>query len=927
MPKPRSWDGDSMAELANTQQPAGYPSHRIADVGLRDGSTITIRPVTSEDAYDVADLFRRLSAESSRLRFHGAHRPSSAEVQAFVEVDYRVRFGLVAETAMGDEPRIVALSSYMTTGPGRAEIAIVVDDPLHGKGLGSILVEHLCEAAAEAGIGVFEAEILAGNSEMMEVVRAMKLPVETKLEMGVIHAEFPTSLTPDAIDAFEQREAIAAAAGVATFLKPRSVAVIGASRRRGTISGEVFHNLLDSGFEGPVYPVNPKTDVVQTVPAYASVTDIEGPVDLAVLVVPAPTVLSAARQCAEKGVRALLVISSGFAETDEAGIERQRSLVEIARSYGMRIIGPNCMGIVNTDPRVRLNATFAPSAPAPGRLAFSSQSGALGIAVMERARELGLGLSSFISVGNKADISGNDLLQYWEQDDATDVILLYLESFGNPRKFARIARRVAKSKPIVAVKSGRSAAGARAATSHTGSLAAGDVAVDALFHQAGVIRTDTIEELFDVASLLAHQPLPSGDRVAILTNAGGLGILCADACEGAGLTVPQLGDVTQDALRSLLPAEASVHNPVDMIASASAEQYAEALGILAKDPNVDSVIVIFIPPLVTRAEDVAASLTKAAAAARDITLLACFMGTHGIHEQLRSGGVAIPTYAFPESAARALAGVARYARWRRGDEGAIPEFGDIDRAGALQTAAGLFHDEERWLEPAAVSDLLEHYGIRTAVTHQATTPAEVAKAAAEIGRPVAVKIDSRTIVHKTDVGGVRLDLDTPEAAMSAAEDIVARLTERNLQGEVDGFIVQEMVRGDGSEMFVGMTLDPSFGPLIACGAGGTMVELLRDVAVRITPLTDLDAKEMVRSLRTWPLFEGYRGQAPLSAPAFETLLLRLSAMVEDLPHLAELDLNPVLVTGTECIVLDARIRITAPKPPSPRGARTNPNAS
>ena len=413
-------------------------------------------------------------------------------------------------------------------------MAIVVDDPFHGKGLGSILIEHLAEAAAEAGIEIFEAEILSGNTEMLEVLRALELPLESTVSMGVIHAEFPTSPTAEAIDAFEAREAVAAAASVASFLKPRSVAVIGASRRRGTISGELFHNLLEVGFQGPVYPVNPSADVVQSVPAYASVLDVPGPVDLAVIAVPAGLVIRAANECAEKGVLALLVISSGFAEVGGRGVEMERELLEVARTHGMRIVGPNCMGIINTDPSVRLNATFAPEFPPEGRLAFSSQSGALGIAVIDRAKELGLGMSSFVSVGNKADISGNDLLQYWEHDDSTDVILFYLESFGNPRKFARIARRVARTKPVVAVKSGRSESGARAAASHTGSIVAGDIAVDALFRQAGVIRTDTLEELFDVASLVSTQPLPAGKRVAILTNAGGLGILCADACEAAG---------------------------------------------------------------------------------------------------------------------------------------------------------------------------------------------------------------------------------------------------------------------------------------------------------------------------------------------------------------------------------------------------------
>ena len=452
---------------------------------------------------------------------------------------------------------------------------------------------------------------------------------------------------------------------------------------------------------------------------------------------------------------------------------------------------------------------------------------------------------------------------------------------------------------------------------------AGDIAVDALFHQAGVIRTDTLEELFDVASLLADQPLPAGEQVAILTNAGGLGILCADACEAAGLKVAQLAPGTSDTLRALLPAEASVGNPVDMIASASAEQYGQALRLLMRDPNVDSVIVIFIPPLVTKAEDVATALMGACRDREaETTVLACFMGTEGIHENLQADGVTIPSYRFPEAAPIALAHAARYAKWRTADEGRIPDFHDIDRAEAVHLAAQLLENGERWLEPDAVARLLDLYGIRSAKSRLVATPEEVKTAAKEIDRPVAVKVDSRTLIHKTDVGGVRLNLATPAAAAEAANDMKGSLDAARLGDQIDGFLVQEMISDEGAEMFVGITLDPSFGPLLACGAGGTMVELLRDVNVRITPLTDLDAREMLRSLKTWPLFEGYRGRPPLNAKGMEELLLRVSALVEDIPHLAELDLNPVHVSSSGCVVLDARIKIAAPTPPLPRGART-----
>ncbi|HMC80167.1 MAG TPA: GNAT family N-acetyltransferase, partial [Acidimicrobiia bacterium] len=629
--------------------PLAYPSHRVVDVALLDGSTVTVRPVLPEDAGEVMALFGRLSATSTANRFHGMHRLTRREADYFTGVDYVKTFGLIAEHGLGTARHIVALASYIQTRPGIAECAFVVDDALQGRGLGTLMLEHLAEAASEASIGTFEAEVLGSNSAMLEVFAATGLPTARRVSAGVVHLELPTSLSPEALEAFERREAKTAAAGIRAFLEPRSVAVVGASRRAESVGASILRNLLDFDFTGPVYPVNPQAGAVHGVAAYPTVGAIPGFVDLAVIAVPAAAVLDVARQCGEKGVRALLVVSAGFAESGEAGCARQAALSELARAYGMRIMGPNCLGVMNLDPAVRLNASFAPSVPERGTLAFSSQSGALGIALIQQARELGLGMSSFASIGNKADISGNDLLQYWEQDPSTSVILMYLESLANPRRFARVARRVARTKPIVAIKSGRSGAGARAAASHTGSLAAGEAAVEALFHQAGVIRTDTLEELFEVASLLVRQPLPGGNRVAIVTNGGGLGILCADACEAAGLVIPPASAATREALHSFLPEEASLGNPVDLLASASGEDYRRALEIVASDDGVDAVIAAFIPPLVTQPGDAAAGIL-AAAAATDKPLLACFTGVEAMQEVLD----AVPTYSFPESAARAL---------------------------------------------------------------------------------------------------------------------------------------------------------------------------------------------------------------------------------------------------------------------------------
>ncbi|MBA3349680.1 MAG: GNAT family N-acetyltransferase, partial [Actinobacteria bacterium] len=584
-----------------------YPSSKEADVVLRDGSTVHIRPVRRGDEPAVRSFLEGLSRRSRALRFWSGAANLERAAAWEVDVDYHDRYGLVATT--GSEERVVGEAMYRRIGGDRAEAAFAVADAHQRRGLGTLLLAQLAEAAEQNGIAVLEADVLAENHRMIEVFRRSGFPMRLRAEPGEVKVEVVTSLSPEGIKRFEHLEQLASVAALESFFKPRTVAVVGASRSRGTIGGEVFHNILATGFNGPVYPINPNAAHVQSVTAYGSVNDVPGPVDLAVIAVPASGVTVVARECAAKGVKALVVISAGFSETGEAGIERQRELLEICRAAGMRMIGPNCMGILNADPSVSLNATFAPMFPPHGRVGFLSQSGALGLAVIDHARDLGLGISTFASVGNKADISGNDLIQYWESDEGTDLILLYLESFGNPRKFSRTARRAGRSKPIVAVKSGRSPAGARATSSHTGALvAASDITVDALFRQAGVVRTETLEEMFDVASLLANQPHPAGNRVAIVTNAGGPGILCADACDAGGLEVVELSEETRTKLSTFLPPEASLTNPVDMIASATGDDYRRAIEVVASDPSIHAIIVIFIPPLVTLAADVARAI-------------------------------------------------------------------------------------------------------------------------------------------------------------------------------------------------------------------------------------------------------------------------------------------------------------------------------
>jgi acetate---CoA ligase (ADP-forming) len=897
-----------------------YPLHREADVVLRDGSTVHVRPARPADAPEVERLLKGLSDRSRWLRFFSGCPNLARAVQWATEVDYERRYGLVATS--GPDGRVVGHAGFerQADHPDRAEVAMEIADAMQGKGLGTILLGQLAEAANQLGIQVLDAEVLAENHQMVKVFRDCGFPVKTHSLPGYLLIEFPTSLSLEALARFERREQVAATAAMRAFFEPRSVAVVGASRRRGTVSGELFHNLLAAGFNGPVYPVNPKASVVQSVVAYKSVLEVPGPVDLAVLALPAPYVVEAAGECAAKGVRAIVVISAGFAETGPEGVQRQRELLAVCRAAGMRLIGPNCLGIVNTDAEVRLDATFGPIVPLPGRVGFLSQSGALGLAIIDYANALGLGLSSFVSVGNKADISSNDLLSFWEQDERTDLVLLYLESFGNPRKFARIARRVARTKPVLAVKSGRSAAGVRATSSHTGALlAASDVTVDALFDQAGVIRTDSLAELFDVASLLANQPIPAGRRVAIVTNAGGPGIMCADACEAGGLEVVQLSPRLQASLAEGLPAEAAVANPVDMLASAPPEHYRRTVELVAGSGEVDAVIVIFIPPLPADTDAVVRAVRDATATAGSVPVLNVVMSS--ADPPLEDGdGPRLPRYRFPEDAAHALVRAAGYGTWRQRPEGQVPELPDVrhDEAAALLAAALADGTGPRWLPPEEVARLLACYGVPIAEWRLAGSPEEAGAAANELGGPVALKAVAPRLVHKTEAGAVRLGLAGTEAVQAAAAEMAAAVAAEGYA--VDGFVVQRMV-GEGVELLVGVVHDALFGPVIACGAGGTAVELLKDVAVRITPLTDLDAAEMVRSLATYPLLDGYRGAPRADVAALEDLLLRVSALVEAHPTIAELDCNPVKVRPDGVVVVDARVRVEAATPPLPLAAR------
>jgi acetyl coenzyme A synthetase (ADP forming)-like protein len=915
-----------------------FGQHRDGDVVLRDGSTIRIRVMRTSDEAGLCDLLTSLSEESRWLRFYCNQNRTALAAEAHREANLDQAFGLIA--CSGEEERVVGHAFYVAVAEKRAEVAFTIANDFQGRGLGSILLGQLAQVASANGIEIFEAEVVAANHRMLHVFRASGFPIEVNANAGQLRVVFPTSFTTEARKQFERRESIAAVNALKLFFEPRGVAVIGASRQRGTIGGEILHNLLSYGFKGPVYPVNPSATIIQNVPSFPSIEATPGPVDLAVIVVPAAAVVEVAAACARKGVKALVVISAGFSETGQEGKARQAELVSVCRGAGMRLIGPNCMGIANTNPGVLLDATFAPGFPPRGRVGFSSQSGALGLAIMEFANSLGLGISTFVSVGNKADISGNDLLRYWESDDDTDVILLYLESFGNPKKFSEIARRVGRKKPIAVVKSGRSAAGARATSSHTGALiAASDVTVDALFRQAGVVRTDTLAELFDVASLLSNQPLPAGRRVGIITNAGGPAILCADACEARGLEVPVLSADSQARLREFLPAGASAGNPVDMIASAPAEHYKRAIEIVGRDENVDSLIVIFTPPLVTRAEDVARSIVEAVEQLERQTgrsgdgetgrspfppvplsphpsvrkpVLSVFLSAHEAPKELRAANVRIPSYSFPETAAIALARASRYRQWRDRHETYPAGFEDIRTDEAAAVIAAALARGEGWLTPNEVAKICSCYGLPLVEQRVVDNAEEAATAAAEIGGEIALKAIAVGLLHKTDAGAVRLGLNGPDEVRAAARAMTEQLNAQEVSPS--GFVVQKMMSERGVEMLVGVVHDPQFGPVVACGAGGVQVELLKDVSVRLSPLSNEDAAEMIRELRTFPLLTGFRGSPAADVSALEEGLLRVSAMVEDLPQIAELDCNPFVVHKTGATILDARIRVTAIEP-------------
>jgi acetyl coenzyme A synthetase (ADP forming)-like protein len=689
------------------------------------------------------------------------------------------------------------------------------------------------------------------------------------------------------------------------IFRPRSVAVIGASRDKGNIGHVILHNIITAEFNGKVFPVNPTTSVIHSIKAYSTILDVPDAVDLAIIIVRKDLVKRVVQQCGEKGVKGVIVISAGFSEVGAEGKALELEVLEVVREYKMRMIGPNCFGVLNTDPEVYLNATFSKIFPKKGNIGFITQSGSMGEAIISHANELGIGFSVVASIGNKADISSNDLLEYLKDDPNTDIILMYLENFGNPRNFTQIAREVSLLKPIAAVKSGRTRLGSKAVSSHTGSLGGMDVGVDALFEQTGIMRVDTIEELFDVAAALSLQPIPRGNRVAVVTNAGGPGILATDALINSGMEMPDLTPETVTELKKFCPAEASFSNPMDMVAGAGAKEYKMTLEAIKKDERFDIIVPIFVPPVICDELEVAQNIVEALADT-DKSVYACLLGsgesTVAI-EHLKKNK--IPVFIYPEAIAKTLATIRGYDTWLKRPQGQFHTF-DVDSAWVKKIIKKTVKGEEGSIVGEEALEILQAYGIQVAGYRYAASPEEALAVAKEVSYPVVMKIASPAVLHKTEAGGVIVDLRSDDEMKNAFNELKKRVGELK-KGEHFSVAIQQMVSG-AMEAIIGMTTDPSFGPLMMFGLGGIYVEVMKDVAFRINRLTDQDAKDMIKSLRSYPLLTGFRGAPPVDLAYVEETLLRLSQLVRDFDCFAEIDVNPFILSPAKqnCKAVDAR---------------------
>jgi acyl-CoA synthetase (NDP forming)/GNAT superfamily N-acetyltransferase len=884
-----------------TSSPSGHdepavprpPAHWEADVVAADGGTVHLRPISPDDTDGIVGLMERSSDQTRYYRFFGPmRRLSDRDLHRFTHVDHVDRVAFVV--VLGDE--VIGVGRYdRYPGTDDAEVAFLIEDAHQRRGLGSVLLEHLAAAARERGITSFVAEVLSQNSQMVRVFIDAGYSAKRSYEDGVVHLTFPIAPTEQSLAVTYEREQRSESRSIGRLLTPGSVAVVGASNDETKIGNAVLRHLLDYGFAGPIYPVNPAVRHVRGVPAYADIESIPDDVDLAVLTVPADAVAGVVEAARRKRVRGLVVLTGGFGETGAVGRATERILVDSARASGMRVVGPNCLGIVNTDPAVRLNASLAPHVPGRGRVGFFAQSGALGVALLERARARGIGLSSFVSAGNRADVSGNDLLQYWATDPATEVVLLHLESFGNPRKFARLARRVGRTKPVVAVKSGRHV-GMTAGLAGT-SVAVPEQSVAALFASAGVIRVDTLAQLFDVGTLLAHQPLPAGDRVAIVGNSTAMGVLVADA------VLEQRLQLAHD-------------RPVDIGTQAGPEDFRAALEAALADDGVDAVVAVFLPPL-SRGSQVFGRVLREVSAGAVKPVVANFLSTDGIPDELAvrdEHGMpargSVPSFSTPERAVIALGKVAEYARWRRRPTGVVPVLEGIDEDAARAVVRRVLAEEPagRALTDEETIELLAAYRLPMLGTRRVTDVEDAVAAAEDVGYPVVLKSTAPWLRDRRDLGGMRFDLADADDVRTAFAAIPAG----------DPVIVQEQA-APGVATVVEIVDDPSFGALVSFGLGGVATDLLGDRAYRTLPLTDLDAAELVREPRAWPLLDGYRGSAPADTAALEDLLLRVGQLGDDLPEVLQLSLEPVIVGpadawhgGRSLVVAGATVRVGRP---------------
>lgn len=693
------------------------------------------------------------------------------------------------------------------------------------------------------------------------------------------------------------------------IMKPKSIAVIGASTKEKTIGSEMMQRLRDYKFQGEIYPINPKAQQIEGFKAYPSVLDVPGDIDLAVLIIPKQFVLDTLAQCNEKGIKGICIISSGFKETGKEGAELELEVAAKLKEYGMRCVGPNCLGLINTNDNVRLDATFAEALPVKGDIAFVSQSGALGGGILNILGDLNVGFAQFVSIGNQADINAETMLEYWENDADVKQILLYMESIANPDNFRKLAARITKKKPVVALKAGRSAAGASAASSHTGSLAGADKAADALLKQSGVIRECGLKSLFDTAKVFSNCPIPKGNRVAIITNSGGPGIMATDAICESGLEMAQISDKTRETLLSFLPAAASIKNPIDMIASAGIDHYTRTLEAVIADENVDMIMLIYLPFMGLKDIDVAKAVMEIKKAHPEKPVLGVFMTQCCFFNQIAEMDVNMPFFMYAEEAADGLHRLDQQRQWMARPEGKIACY-DVDKAKAEKIIKQSIAEGREQLTTLESIDVLQAYGIRACKYGLATNEEEVVNLGNEIGYPVVMKMTSKTTSHKTDVGGVRVNIQSEEQLRVEYQDLIAKLTEKGLIEGLEGVIIQEMVKGN-REMVCGIATDPQYGPMMMFGLGGVFIEVMKDVTFRMAPLTDIDAKEMVKSVKSYELLEGARGTKPAQIDQIEETLLRLSQLVNDFKFIDELDINPLLIsekTG-EGIAVDGRIKV------------------